>query len=244
MTTKTTKSRKVNPSQQAPADARTLTRAEVAKALGCSVASVRRMEGTTLHPTQDAEGIHRFDPLEVIHLLRDRSAAAVDPSREGERDARVFDLLDAGKGVREIVTTLRLPIAVVLKLSDQWKEAGRRDLIVPPACRAELERCLGSAKDAAELTQLVRSLAVERERLDTDNEKTRNRINSVVSVVGEIAARSPDLARSFPALKMELDSEQIELLDRVFNFFQHARSASAVPSDAAEVGAVSSTTNR
>lgn len=228
MTTKTTKSRKVNRSQQPPEDSRTLTRAEVAKALGCSVPTIRRLEGKTLHPTEDSEGVHRFDPLEVIHLVRDRSAQAVDSSKEGERDARVFELLDVGKGVREIVTTLRLPVEVVLKISDQWREAGRRDLVVPPACRVELERCLGSAKDAAELTHLVRSLEAECERLKAENERMLNGMGGVIAIIGEIAAKNSDVEKALPELKNELAPEQIEMLNRGFDYHRQ-RLASEIP---------------
>jgi hypothetical protein len=228
MKTKTTTSRKVSRSKLTPAaGTETLTRAEVAKALGCSIPTVRRMEGTTLHPTEDAEGVHRFDPVEVIHLVHDRSARAVDPSKEGERDARVFEMLDTGKGVREIVTTLRLPVEVALKLADQWRDAGRRDLVVPPVCRAELEQCLGSAKDAAELTQLIRSLEAERERLGSENEMMSNRMGGIIAIVGEIAARNSDVEEALSDLKNELDAEQIEMLDRGFKYHQQ-RLASAI----------------
>jgi len=227
MKTKTRKSRKVSDAKMPAASAPTLTRGDVAEALGCSIPTVRRMEGTTLHPTEDAKGVNRFDPLEVIHLVHDRSARAVDPSKVGERDARVFEILDAGKGVREIVTTLRLPVEVVLKLSDQWRNAGRRDFVVPPACRAELEQCLGSARDAVELTQLVRALDAEREQLMYESERMSNRMGAVLSIVGELAARTSDVEKALPDLKNELDAEQIETLDRVFMYYQQ-RLASAL----------------
>lgn len=45
-----------------------LTRAQVAKRLGKSIATVRRLEGERLHPRRDAAGIHRFDAGEVARL--------------------------------------------------------------------------------------------------------------------------------------------------------------------------------
>lgn len=42
-----------------------LTRAGVAKRLGKSIATVRRIEGVELHPTSDERGVHHFDPDEV-----------------------------------------------------------------------------------------------------------------------------------------------------------------------------------
>jgi hypothetical protein len=42
-----------------------LTRGQVAKRLGKSVATVRRLEGRELHPRRDTKGVLRFDPEEV-----------------------------------------------------------------------------------------------------------------------------------------------------------------------------------
>jgi len=47
-----------------------LTRARVAKRLGRSIATVRRMEGHELHPWTDARGVHQFDSSEVEQLAR------------------------------------------------------------------------------------------------------------------------------------------------------------------------------
>lgn len=44
---------------------RTMRRAQFAKRIGKSVATVRRLEGTKLFPTVDEDGTHRFDPAEV-----------------------------------------------------------------------------------------------------------------------------------------------------------------------------------
>jgi len=47
-----------------------LTRSGVAKRLGKSLATVRRMEGVELHPTRDERGVHHFDPEEVEAVAR------------------------------------------------------------------------------------------------------------------------------------------------------------------------------
>lgn len=49
----------------------TMTRKQVARRLGKSVATVRRLEGHLLHPSRDSRGIHRFDPNEVESLVQD-----------------------------------------------------------------------------------------------------------------------------------------------------------------------------
>lgn len=43
----------------------------MAARLGRSLATVRRLEGSELHPVVDASGVHHFDPREVEALARD-----------------------------------------------------------------------------------------------------------------------------------------------------------------------------
>lgn len=45
-----------------------LTRSQVARRIGRSLATVRRLEGKELHPRSDARGVNRFDPGEVDAL--------------------------------------------------------------------------------------------------------------------------------------------------------------------------------
>ena len=63
-----------------------MTRKQVAARLGRSLATVRRLEGTELHPVVDASGVHRFSSREVEALAQDM----VKP-----RGVRSFALPDA-----------------------------------------------------------------------------------------------------------------------------------------------------
>lgn len=47
-----------------------LTRSQVAKRLGKSIATVRRMEGSDLHPKRDERGVFQFDFDEVEAIAR------------------------------------------------------------------------------------------------------------------------------------------------------------------------------
>jgi hypothetical protein len=49
----------------------TLTRSEVARRLGKSIATVRRLEYRVLFPVRDARGVHRFDESDVERARRD-----------------------------------------------------------------------------------------------------------------------------------------------------------------------------
>lgn len=46
-----------------------MTRANVARRLGKSIATIRRMEGIELHPVKDGNGVNRFDAAEVEAIL-------------------------------------------------------------------------------------------------------------------------------------------------------------------------------
>lgn len=76
-----------------------LTRSGVAKRLGKSLATVRRMEGVELHPTRDERGVHRFDPDEVEAVARGET------SYRGHRadESRGFDEDDAADSLSELL---------------------------------------------------------------------------------------------------------------------------------------------
>lgn len=112
-----------------------LTRREVAEQLGISVSSVRRLEGTTLHPVQDEHGVWRFDAstLDAVPARRQRRAVRRRRPRPGEVAARVFRLLDERRSLRDIVVVTRQPPELVRTLYRQWLvgladgERARRD---------------------------------------------------------------------------------------------------------------------
>jgi hypothetical protein len=71
-----------------------MTRQQVAKRLGKSLATVRRLEGVRLRPTQDSRGVHHFDPDEVEALARDIDSGSValwQELRPGFRDSAAAD---------------------------------------------------------------------------------------------------------------------------------------------------------
>ena len=82
-----------------------LTRSQVARRIGRSLATVRRLEGKELHPRPDARGVNRFDPGEVDaladRLMETGSVPALrddePPSAEGayRQDAQTITKLTA-----------------------------------------------------------------------------------------------------------------------------------------------------
>jgi hypothetical protein len=64
-----------------------LTRIQVARRLGKSIATVRRLEGRVLFPSRDWRGVHLFDDWEV-EQLRERPARAFTYARSEWFEAR------------------------------------------------------------------------------------------------------------------------------------------------------------
>src|SRR5947207_94075 len=101
---------KVNGEGQAAAAA-SLTRGQAARRLGVAVATVRRMEGTKLHPRRE-DGLWLFDPQEVERLALER-ATEPRPAQEAQRAdggdlaAEVFALLDERRSFSTIVRHTR-----------------------------------------------------------------------------------------------------------------------------------------
>jgi hypothetical protein len=96
--------------------AETLTRAEVARKLGKSVGGVRYLEGKTLHPRQDADGVWRFDLSEVEPLVAQGEDAAPSDLSPGKLAARACQLFRDGKSVVDVVIALEQPFEIVQTL--------------------------------------------------------------------------------------------------------------------------------
>jgi transcriptional regulator with XRE-family HTH domain len=105
-----------------------LTRAQVASRLGVSVSTVRRFEGTRLHPTLGDNDVRSFDEMEVAALaaeLANEPRAHGDTQRDvprsrGELAALVFERFEQRQSLAEIVVGLRIEPEVVRALFDQW----------------------------------------------------------------------------------------------------------------------------
>ena len=149
---------------------RLLTRAQVARALGVGVSTVRRLEGRVLHPVVGIDGIHRFDPREVEEHQASSGAApraaakpprersrkgSADPGVEGKRHARAFRLFEAGRSHAEVVIEAALPSHIVRQLHEEWR-AGYRRPAPPPA--EDTEPAARPRDEAAEWAEWERQM--------------------------------------------------------------------------------------
>lgn len=191
-----------------------LTRENVAAVIGCSTSTVRRMEQTGELPFEvGADGVHRFDPAEVTKVAMERQASVVDPSREGTRDARVFEMLDDGHTLRAVVKRLHVPLDVAERLVRAWREDGKRDFVVTIQCRAELNALI-PFEDAADLVAQVRALDADNQRLTRQNENATNKIGDLLNVVAAVSSGQVDVGKRLEELRAQLTPDEIETLER------------------------------
>jgi hypothetical protein len=109
-----------------------LTRDDVAKRLGVSVSTVRRLEGTKLHPLIDDSGVRRFKASDVERYANELEAEERTPRNaaqavvraaqlsKGEIAALVFERLEQRHSLSEIVIALRVPPEDVRELYHTW----------------------------------------------------------------------------------------------------------------------------
>lgn len=109
-----------------------LSRAEAAARLGVSVATVRRYEGSALHPSIDKSGAHWFSVPEVTALAASRANKALDrgsiskttstpePRTRGELAALVFERFEQRYSLAEVVISLRVEPELVAELFEQY----------------------------------------------------------------------------------------------------------------------------
>lgn len=152
-------------------DAR-LSRADAAARLGVSVATIRRYEGSRLHPTVDSSGAHWFSAKEVTALAASRANQALDRGQirnakpapdartRGEIAALVFERFEQRQSHAEIVIGLRVEPELVGELFDQYcfglteRQLAKREPRVPvvddieKVARGELVERLASLPEA------------------------------------------------------------------------------------------------
>jgi hypothetical protein len=109
-----------------------LTRDDVAKRLGVSISTVRRLEGTRLHPSIDDKSVRRFKASDVERLAKELEAEQRSPRNaqqavvraaempKGELAALVFERLEQRHSLSEIVIALRVPPEDVRELYHSW----------------------------------------------------------------------------------------------------------------------------
>jgi hypothetical protein len=105
---------------------RLITRAQAAKILGWGYNTVKRREGVDLHPVRDAHGVFWFREEEVRALARrlQQSEVIEHPAKhyDGATAARVFAMLDEGRGIADIIVALELHPTIARDIAHEWAD--------------------------------------------------------------------------------------------------------------------------
>lgn len=133
----------------APGTGAFLTRRQVARRLGLSLSTVRRMEGGELKPIIDERGVRYFEATEIQAVfVRVRRMRRPDNERaDGTLAAAAFTLFQSGADVVAVVKELREAPERIEALFDHWKRL--RGTIV---LDAESLRALANHLNASTLT--------------------------------------------------------------------------------------------
>jgi DNA-binding transcriptional MerR regulator len=178
-----------------------LTRDDVAKRLGVSVSTVRRLEGTRLHPVIDDKGVRRFKASDVERLAKELQAEQRSPRNaqqavmraaemsKGELAALVFERLEQRHSLSEIVIALRVPPEDVRELYHTWLVglwAGELQRKEPALPARHTDQDVNRRVTAVQLAQLLAALPTK--------ESTRI---SIARVVGEFVIPEDANANGF-----------------------------------------------
>lgn len=177
-----------------------LSRAQVAERIGASVPTVRRYEGTLLHPHKDEQGVHWFDPKEVTALAASRANQALargkirnaaevrEPRTSGELAALVFERFEQRHSQAEIVIGLRVEPETVRELFDQY-------------CRGLVD---------AQLDRKQPNVALDSEVVRVDADELERRLAALPE--GEVTRISVGRYRG-PTLSLEGDSDYAWIIE-------------------------------
>lgn len=93
----------------------------MARHLGVSVATVRRLEGVVLHPEISDARVRWFDPEEVSAVRESRAARPPTPKEsDGAVAARVFELFKRGASLADVVISTKVHPSTVRDLYGEW----------------------------------------------------------------------------------------------------------------------------
>lgn len=136
-----------------------LTRTQAAQLLGVSVATVRRMEGTKLHPTVDQLGRHVFARAEVVELAQGRARTVAKRRTDGRIAAKVFTMFEDGAELPEIVIALEVEPRVVRELYAEWRVALEAGHVAGVRARRERAAVRADAETRREKDAWERTMA-------------------------------------------------------------------------------------
>ncbi len=174
-----------------------LTQEQAADLLGTSPQSIRRWANSgRLEERRAQRGTSLrwrivYDPAQLAKMPRRH--IQLPANEAGELNARVFELLDEGKSVREIVIVTREPQLKIEGLRDGWLDAGGANLVMTDDAKAALEKFVGPFSTVLDLATRVTAAKVDLVRFVGPFDCLADLIARVAGFVGEtIVATVPD----------------------------------------------------
>ena len=154
----------VEPAGPAGPSGRLLTRGQVARRLGTSLSTVRRMEGEQLKPIIGPRGVHYFEETEIQAVfVRVRRARIPDNERaDGTLAAAAFALFQRGADVVAVVKELREAPEKIETLLGHWTRL-RGTVLLDAKCLAAIASDL-SADVLADENALLSAIAEFKKR--------------------------------------------------------------------------------
>jgi hypothetical protein len=137
----------VSPAAIAGASGRLLTRGQVARRLGLSLSTVRRMEGVQLKPIVGERGVRYFEETEIqaVFVRVRRTRMPDDEHADGTLAAAAFTLFRRGADVVAVVEELRGAPEKIEQLFEHWKRL-RGTVLLDANSLAVLEGDLNASK--------------------------------------------------------------------------------------------------
>jgi hypothetical protein len=193
-----------------------MTRKQAADRLGVAETSVRRLEGTYLHPIRDGRFVF-FDEAEVERCAAEGCGRRKHDS--GDVAARAFELFREGRDFRDVVIELRQPPERIRQLLREYALAG--DLLIPAEILCEIEQ-MGYFREGYRITGrdilLVmrfladRNAALIQARIDQD--RTIDKLRSSL-LRAERAGSLPTNAAPPPAVGRDTEADSLAKADEI-----------------------------
>ena len=116
-----------------------MTRGQVAKRLGKSLATVRRIEGVLLHSVQDSYGVHRFDDAQVEALAGRLEGGKITlwQALRGNADKGGSDLDFEQRDAAPVLSNMENQVQALRNELEELRRRHRREIV---ALQAEHER--------------------------------------------------------------------------------------------------------
>jgi hypothetical protein len=204
-----------------------VTRAQAARLLGKGYNTVKRWEGSELHPVRDASGTHWFREEDVRALARRLKQREIvdDPTEnyDGATAARVFRMLDEGKPIADAIVALEVHPAVARAIAAEWADL-RGGFFIGAKALARIDRISimhveESLRTEADLVSALETISAEECEI-CERRSPRVCLTCVMQRRGEFLAlvKADDAARNARAAKR---GERSRLQDA------HARAAAS-----------------